>query len=444
MRYGEKSRQKAQQNVFQKNETAFGREKKKKGHTKRILSIALLIVLTFFEINGLVVEATEETEQALEQAKEAVSQTEDAIEANEEALDTLGETKSSLDEQLDSLSTQLNSITTNLAILQEQISDKETEIEDKETEIADTQELLEETQEALEEAIATQEEQYESMKKRVQFMYEKGNTYYLEILLSSASLGDFLNRQNYIEELSEYDSNLLEEYVQLSEEISEKKKELEEQEAELEEQQSSLEGEQSDLESLEKDASNEASQVEDLVTQTAGSISVAEDQITTAEEAAEILEAQLEEQNETVSELEAQLEEERRLQELSDNSVWRDISEITFEDGDEALLANLIYCEAGGESYAGQLAVGAVVMNRVMSGAFPDTISGVIYQSGQFEPVTSGRFAVALASDSATDSCYQAAEAAMSGESNVSDCLFFRTPIDEVTPEYTIGGHIFY
>ena len=54
--------------------------------------------------------------------------------------------------------------------------------------------------------------------------------------------------------------------------------------------------------------------------------------------------------------------------------------------GEQALLAALIFCEAGGEPYEGQVAVGAVVMNRVRSGIFPNSITEVIYQSGQFGP----------------------------------------------------------
>ena len=406
----------------------------------------VLVMLLVLSISGVSIpaRATSETEAALEAAKEAVSQTEDAIEANQEALDTLDETKDSLSSQLSSLSEQLNAISSNLAALKAQIADKESEIEDQQAEIDSTSAMLEELSKALEETQAEQEQQYESMKKRIQFMYEKGDTYYLEILLTSKSFGELLNRQSYIQELSAYDARLLEEYKTLVEEIAAQKEELEEEQALLEAQQQELVDQQTELVDLQSDASAQAAQVESLVVQTADSISTADAQISTVEEAAAILEEQLAAQNETVSELEEQLAEERRLQALSDASVWRDISQITFEEGDRYLLANLIYCEAGGESYAGQLAVGAVVMNRVMSGAFPDTISGVIYQSGQFEPVSNGRLALALAGDYATDSCYQAADAAMAGESNVSDCLFFRTPVDGVTPTYTIGGHIFY
>jgi spore germination cell wall hydrolase CwlJ-like protein len=89
------------------------------------------------------------------------------------------------------------------------------------------------------------------------------------------------------------------------------------------------------------------------------------------------------------------------------------------------------------------IAVGAVVINRVLSGVFPDTLSGVVYQRGQFSPVGSGRLALALSAGKATDSCYQAAREAMSGYTNVGNCVFFRTPVPGLEG-IQIGGHIFY
>ena len=72
-------------------------------------------------------------------------------------------------------------------------------------------------------------------------------------------------------------------------------------------------------------------------------------------------------------------------------------SVISADSNDVAMLAALIECEAGGESYTGMVAVGAVVVNRVNSGSFPNSISGVIYQSGQFTPVATGTFQSVLA-----------------------------------------------
>ena len=137
------------------------------------------------------------------------------------------------------------------------------------------------------------------------------------------------------------------------------------------------------------------------------------------------------------------LEEEIRMSKLAAQSKWRDISEVSFEEGDRYLLANLIYCEAGNQPYEGQVAVGAVVINRVLSSVYPDTVVGVIYQNKQFSPVGSGRLALALAENRATDACYSAADAAMSGQTNVGTCVYFRTPIEGLSG-IQIGGHIFY
>ena len=101
-------------------------------------------------------------------------------------------------------------------------------------------------------------------------------------------------------------------------------------------------------------------------------------------------------------------------------------SVISADSNDVAMLAALIECEAGGESYTGMVAVGAVVVNRVNSGSFPNSISGVIYQSGQFTPVATGTFQSVLARGARSD-CYAAAQAARAGESPVGGCLYFNS-----------------
>lgn len=101
-------------------------------------------------------------------------------------------------------------------------------------------------------------------------------------------------------------------------------------------------------------------------------------------------------------------------------------SVISADSNDVAMLASLIECEAGGESYTGMVAVGAVVVNRVNSGSFPNSISGVIYQSGQFTPVATGTFQSVLARGARSD-CYAAAQAALAGESPVGGCLYFNS-----------------
>lgn len=91
---------------------------------------------------------------------------------------------------------------------------------------------------------------------------------------------------------------------------------------------------------------------------------------------------------------------------------------------DLTLLAAIIDCEAGGESYECQLAVGAAVINRVKSSSYPNSISGVIYQKGQFGPASSGKLARKL-SGRISSSCYSAAQEAMSGVDNTGGCTSF-------------------
>lgn len=93
---------------------------------------------------------------------------------------------------------------------------------------------------------------------------------------------------------------------------------------------------------------------------------------------------------------------------------------------DTKLLAALIQCEAGSETYNGKLAVGAVVMNRVRSAAYPNTVSGVIFASGQFTPALNGKVARVYTNGKISDSCYEAARAAINGETNVGGATHFR------------------
>ena len=104
------------------------------------------------------------------------------------------------------------------------------------------------------------------------------------------------------------------------------------------------------------------------------------------------------------------------------------------------LLARVIYGEARGEPYTGQVAVGAVVMNRVKSSAYPNTIEGVIYQSGQFGPAATGWLDQVRNSGSYTQSCMQAAVDALNGVNPIGGCLYF----DQGGCGTKIGAHYFH
>lgn len=107
---------------------------------------------------------------------------------------------------------------------------------------------------------------------------------------------------------------------------------------------------------------------------------------------------------------------------------------------DQELLASIIFCEAGNQPYEGQVAVGAVVMNRVQSDKFPNTIEEVIYESGQFVPAMTGWLDNIRASSAYTESAMNAAKDALSGANPIGKCLFF----DQGGHGYQIGAHYFH
>ena len=106
------------------------------------------------------------------------------------------------------------------------------------------------------------------------------------------------------------------------------------------------------------------------------------------------------------------------------------------------ILAALIQCEAGGEPYEGQVAVGAVVMNRVRSGGYPNNITDVIYAPGQFTPASGGRMESLILNKTTRESCIQAAQEAINGVCNVGDALHFRR--NNGREGLVIGNHVFW
>lgn len=377
-----------------------------------MIAMSFILALT---ATPSVVSWAETTQEKLNKAEKEHEETKKNLNDTKENIDKLNDKKESLQGELSQLNDQLEDISDNLAELEKKIDDKQAEIE--------------QTQADLEQAKQTEADQYAAMKKRIQFMYEKQDFVLTEVLFSSGNFSDILNINNYFESLAAYDRKMMDEYEQTRESIEvaeadllREKEELDEYHAQVVEQQE---------------------QVSSSINATSSNIKNYSGQIKDAEAVASAYEAKAAEEEADIQALKKKLEEEIRLSKLAAQSQWRDISEVEFAEGDRYLLANLIYCEAGNQPYEGQIAVGAVVINRVLSSVYPDTVVGVIYQNKQFSPVASGRLALALAEDRATDACYRAADAAMSGQTNVGTCVYFRTPIEGLSG-IQIGGHIFY
>lgn len=380
-----------------------------------ILTGALLADASVFGAGSFVVSATSKTQEEIDRAEEERDKLEEELDKTQDNLDAMEGKRDNLKKELDYLNTQMAAVVANLQELEEQIHIKELEISD--------------TQAALEEAKAKEEWQYASMTAIMRRLYEQQEDSYLTTLLSTGSLGDLLNMADRIEKVAAYDQKMLQEF-------KDNRILIEENEARLQKERTELEG-------LQVRAQEERDKVSGLISQTSNSIARYGDQISEAEQRALEYEAEIKKKEEDLEYLRQKLAQEIAMSQAAANGAWRDISEVSFAENDRYLLANLIYCEAGGEPYEGKVAVGSVVINRVLSGEFPDTVVGVIYQSRQFSPVGSGRLDLALATGMANDDCYRAADAAMSGITNVGNCVFFRTPIEGLSG-INIGGHVFY
>ena len=383
--------------------------------TAFLMAAVLLAAACKPEAGPIVASASSGTREEIDRTEREKNNLQDELDKTQENLDNLEDKRDSLEKELAYLNSQMNTVVANLEELDARIHEKEQAIVD--------------TQAALDEARATEEWQYASMVTMVRLMYEQQEDSYLAALLSSGSLSELLNQADRIEKVVAYDQKMLETYV--NNRIL------------IEEQEARLQAEKTELEGLIAQAQAEKDKVSGLIEQASSSINKYASQISDAERKALAYEEEIKKKEEDLEYLKKKLAEEIAMSQAAANGTWRDISEVSFAEGDRRLLANLIYCEAGGEPYEGQVAVGSVVINRVLSSKYPDTVVGVIYQSGQFSPVASGRLDLALATDKATDSCYRAADAAMSGISNVGNCVYFRTPVEGLTG-INIGGHVFY
>lgn len=419
-------------------------DKDMKKNSKRRMFSALLILFLMIQMTVQADTGTKErVDLASKDTGSSVEELERQREEQQSQLDSLKEYQINLSDELTELNNGLQEISNELADTQDEIAAKNVEIEAAESRIA--------------ELTTRSESQYEAMKKRVQYMYENGNQSYLELLLGSSSFSDFLNRMEYAKSIYDYDRQELSDYQDTL--------------AELKQQKEDLETAKEELLAAEQTKQEQKSKADSLVAAQQEKISAAKSDVADAETEIADTDAEIARQKAYEEELEAQKakedaarqEEIRRQEEELINSQQPDASDnnanpdgtstgdnITGSDtsgggtvnaSDVAMLAALIQCEAGGESYEGKLAVGSVVMNRVDSSYFPDTVVGVIYQSGQFSPVASGRFAVVLSSG-ADASCVQAATEVLAGTRTLN-CLYFRRNNGLINGT-VIGNHVFY
>lgn len=356
------------------------------------------------------------TEQQIEDTKEKLNELEEKKQQAEQKASELENTRNNLSAELGNMDAELTEISSSLTDIEGQIEEKRSSIE--------------KTKKQLQKAEKKEKKQYRSMKSRIKYVYEHGNDSLLTALFEAESISDFISRTEYVEAVAAYDREKLEEYQILREKIAADKKRLEE--------------EQQQLEALKEDTRKKQEQMNTLIAATREDIRNSERELGNAQQIAQTYEEEIERQKAYEAQLEAQKarEDAARMDEIKQQEQeGANGANVQEQEGDLALLAALIECEAGGEPYEGQLAVGSVVLNRVASSYFPNSVVGVIYQSGQFSPVASGRFATVLARG-ANASCTRAAQEVLNGNITIN-ALYFR--VNNGTIQGTvIGNHVFY
>ncbi len=373
-----------------------------------ILTVSLCIPLLYVPVYA------ETTSEKIKKAEELKKATEKQKKAVDDKREDLEDTRQQLQEYLDKLNDELEEISDNLAEIEERISTKEEEIEQTKVDI--------------EEAKKEESRQYDLMKRHLRAVYEKGNSTLFQTFIQTENYADFLNKSEYVGKLEDYDKKMFDVLVEQREAVEEKERVLEEEVEQLNE--------------LMDEAKAEKNKVSTLVNSTSGTIAATDGAISAAELEQKAYESEIRAQEVNLTVLRSQLEEEKAMTDRASKMAWSNTMDLAFDVSDRELLACLIYCEAGNQPYVGQVAVGSVVINRMRSAAFPNTMVGVIYQKRQFTPAGSGRLATRLTLG-ATEQCYRAADEAMAGAQPVGNCLFFRTVIPQIQG-IVIGGHVFY
>lgn len=211
---------------------------KKKVRILAILISCVMMILVVEPVRATTISDLEDQKKQLEEQKQ---QADEKRRQEQQNYDNAAGKVNSIQSDVDEVAEEIDEIDAALVETIASVEMIEEDIEEKEAEIEETTVELEAAQE-------TEQEQYEAMKLRIKFMYEKGDTTYLQLLLESQNFGDMVNKAEYIEKLYDYDRIKLQEYQAAREAVELLKEQLEEEMSELEAQQHELEEEKESLE----------------------------------------------------------------------------------------------------------------------------------------------------------------------------------------------------
>lgn len=334
----------------------------------------------------------------------------------------------SLEDQTSALESELQGINQEILSLSEEISSTEMQVEILNGEIA-------RTEDSLAEAETNEQKQYDDMKTRIKYMYENGNATLLEMLFSAEDMADFLNKADFIENLSQYDRDALNELTDVHQQIEDQMKSLEEQQASMADLQDDLADKQAELQAKAQQTSTNLQEVNNRLE----AAKKAEEERLAREQAAR------EKAEQEAKEAAAQAESDKNNSSSSSSgTVSNGSGSIDASVDDITLFAALLDCEAV-HDYNSMLAVATVIMNRVESPRFGDSIRDVIYAPGQFEPVWTGRLDERL-DKGPTSLARQVAQDAVNGArlAEVADCYYFLYAPSTSRDGIVIGDNLFF
>ncbi|MCR5098004.1 MAG: cell wall hydrolase [Lachnospiraceae bacterium] len=418
-------------------------------NSAKALILAIIIVLAgilspgflgFYSNASSKTESTDtanETEESISELQEQQKETKEKLSDAKDKRDDKADEISELNEEGRELSIKMGELNTKIAAIDEKISKANAEISEAEANIDNLEEEMALLQDE-------QDRRYEIMKKHLVFFYEnKDQLDVVSMFYKSGSFSEFLNRTEVLSAIVEYDNNLIRE----SEKAHDK---LMEESAALELQQERLSSRRKDLKSSQKEMDKLFDEVQKEAKKNAMDAKKAEKE--KAKLDAQItgykadLEAYQAAEAEAQAELARQLAEAMAAMEAEQGGREDTTGAYAASASDVTLLAATIEAEAGNQSYFGQQAVASVIMNRVKSSLFPNTIFGVISQENQFQPYRQG-IVDAFIQRGPNEQCIQIAQAAIDGE-RVGDWLFFMTvPSADsfgITGYEVIGDHAFF
>ena len=350
---------------------------------------------------------------------------------NNRQLDNLKKEQAALSSELGELNSQLETFSDTLNLITERMASKQQEIDILNQDISDMEN--------------EKHKQYEAMKLRIQYMYESNEYSFMDVLMDSADMAELLKKADYARQISDYDRSMLSNLNELITTLNQNKISLNNDMTELVLYPQAKKGKYTMPKGIKtadmikrfikQQAVSQSDNIKNLIAAKQSKIDAASEGIKNAEALAFEYEKKLEEEAAA-----RQLEE---IKNLTKNDEVINNTPVNYDTSDLAMMAAIIECEAGNQSYEGKLAVGSVIVNRINSPKFGNTLQAVLYAPSQFSPVASGRFAIVLARGADAE-CTKAAKEVLNGHITIN-ALYFHMYNSEVDKGGTvIGDHVFY